>query len=93
MSIINRLKDELELFETEAKDEIYRFLDFLRLRHAENPLPPLTFPPEGSAANPDPDPVGAGVDLAAPGADQTVETQVPAPDAPPPPPDAPAAPV
>lgn len=41
MSIIQRLRAELEQFETEASDEIHRFIDFLRLRNSEDPLPPL----------------------------------------------------
>ena len=55
MSIIKRLRAELELFDTAAKDEIHRFIDFLRLRNAEEPLPYLnTTPPIEPGAEPNP---------------------------------------
>ena len=45
MSIIQRLKSEIEQFDSEAKDELYRFLEFLRVRNATDPLPVLSATP------------------------------------------------
>ena len=58
MSIIQRLKSEIDQFDSEAKDELYRFLEFLRVRNATDPLPVLTAPaPEPTPAAPEPTPV------------------------------------